>query len=216
MNGASASSRLFDALLAADRDEAIGIVRVATVRLGVPITVCDVIGGALHEIGDHWHRGAINVADEHVASSIVVDCFAAIRDASTRDTARPTGRIACFAPEGELHHIPVLAATCLLETAGWSVLLLGADLPAEHVVAKALGWGADQACMALTTRASLKGAVDATRRFHASGLPLMIGGYAVADPLVAQELAGLNAHTCSDALPQWVDRISAAALSQTP
>jgi MerR family transcriptional regulator, light-induced transcriptional regulator len=89
----------------------------------------EIIAPALWLIGRLWARGEISVADEHLATEISLRVLALQRE--VRRTARErTGRTALLAaPAGELHTVALQMIANLLRDAGYTVLMLGADVP---------------------------------------------------------------------------------------
>lgn len=87
-------SRLYlDALRAAD---APGAFRVAAGALATGMAIPElyqrVITPALHEVGELWAKGALTVADEHLATSLTDRVLAALRPRSGSARGRSTSR----------------------------------------------------------------------------------------------------------------------------
>jgi len=123
-------SRLYlEALRAAD---ASGAYRVATEALGQGMTTAElyqrVIAPAMHRIGELWERGAITVADEHLATALTSRILAALRPPPAAAVPR-RGRALLAAVEGEQHALGLRMAADLLEDAGYDAIYLGADVP---------------------------------------------------------------------------------------
>jgi excisionase family DNA binding protein len=83
---------------------------------------------ALHEVGELWFRGTITVADEHLATRVVLSALQKLR--SVVVPAEPTGMKAiCCGIDGDLHELPVHLAEIILETEGWDTRNLGPSTP---------------------------------------------------------------------------------------
>ena len=83
---------------------------------------------AMHEVGELWFQGTITVADEHLATRVVLSALQQLR--SVVVPAGPTGLNAiCCGIEGDLHELPVHLAEIILESEGWDVKDLGANTP---------------------------------------------------------------------------------------
>jgi diguanylate cyclase (GGDEF)-like protein len=118
-----------DALTIADAG---GAGRVARQALGEGLGVAGlyqrVIAPAMWRIGDLWEKGAISVADEHLATALTHQAMAGIYGPSLGHKARP-GRILMAAVEGEQHALGLRMATDVIELAGYETIYLGADVP---------------------------------------------------------------------------------------
>jgi methanogenic corrinoid protein MtbC1 len=124
-------SRLYlEALRAAD---ASGAYRVAAGALGQGMTTPElyqrVIAPAMHQIGELWERGALTVADEHLATALTNRILAALRPGPGAAAVPRRGRALLAAVEGEQHALGLRMAADLLEDAGYDAIYLGADVP---------------------------------------------------------------------------------------
>jgi excisionase family DNA binding protein len=83
---------------------------------------------AMHEVGDLWFRGTVTVADEHLATRVVLSALQKLRGILV--PAEPTGlKAICCGIEGDLHELPVHLAEMILETEGWDSRNLGPNTP---------------------------------------------------------------------------------------
>lgn len=176
-------SRLYlDALRAAD---AAGAYRTASAALDQGLTVPElyqrVIAPAMYEIGNLWERGAITVADEHLATALTHRVLAALRpplQGEAGETAR--GRVMLAAVEGEQHALGLRMAADVLEEAGFRILYLGADLPTEALLKAISSLSPDLLALGVTMRElapRLHEVARAVRRAHPD-LELLVGGQA--------------------------------------
>jgi len=148
-----------------------------------------VITPAMVRIGELWEDRVIGVADEHLATSIsnraLIRLFEAI--SVTRRAAPTRERVLLAAVEGQRHVLGLRMVADVLEGAGFDVLYLGEDVPAESlrasvarhrpaVVGLAFGIAADVSCLA-----------DALFAIHetAPRTRIMLGGRAVPPALCA-------------------------------
>ena len=94
---------------------------------------------ALYEVGRRWERGAVTVAEEHLATGISETVLPQVAFHLPRSPRRRRTAIVACVP-GELHAIGSRVVGDFLEAAGWDVLCLGALTPAgalcELVVAR--------------------------------------------------------------------------------
>ncbi|HEX6601724.1 MAG TPA: B12-binding domain-containing protein, partial [Solirubrobacterales bacterium] len=133
-------SRLYlDALRAAD---AAGAFRVASDALAHGMTTAQlyqrVITPAMHEVGVLWEKGALTVADEHMATALTHRVLASLRppgqvEAGDEKKAAPQ-RVMLAAVEGEQHALGLRMAADVLEDAGFHAIYLGADVPTEALL----------------------------------------------------------------------------------
>jgi methanogenic corrinoid protein MtbC1 len=87
----------------------------------------EVIQPTLHAIGQGWHEGTVDVAQEHFASNYLRQRLAALLDiCNVGDRAR-TVVAAC--PPDEWHEIGLLMVSLFLARRGWGVVYLGSNLP---------------------------------------------------------------------------------------
>jgi methanogenic corrinoid protein MtbC1 len=90
-----------------------------------------IIGPAMVRIGELWESNDISVADEHLATAIshavLIRLFAALSVARGRSRER----VLLAAVEGQHHVLGLRMVADVLEGAGFDVLFLGADVPAE-------------------------------------------------------------------------------------
>jgi methanogenic corrinoid protein MtbC1 len=104
-----------------------------------------VISPFLHEVGSAWACAALTVGHEHFASNIVRDVLGVMLQrasvgvprtrrgsARTKSSAAPT--LIATTIGGEHHEFGTLMAAIVAARAGWRVLYLGSNLPAENIV----------------------------------------------------------------------------------
>lgn len=83
---------------------------------------------AMHEVGELWFRGEIGVAEEHLATQVVLNAIDRLRNVVM--LADHTGlKAICCGIEGDLHELPIHLAEVILESEGWEVLNLGPNTP---------------------------------------------------------------------------------------
>jgi excisionase family DNA binding protein len=83
---------------------------------------------AMHQVGDLWLKGSVTVADEHLATRVVLTALQKLRGVMARP--EPNGLSAiCCGGEGDLHELAVHLVSLILESKGWKVINLGANTP---------------------------------------------------------------------------------------
>jgi methanogenic corrinoid protein MtbC1 len=150
----------------------------------------EVITPAMHELGRLWQRGAITVADEHLATALTHRVLGALRRPPFADQAfegdSPKPRAMLAAVEGEQHALGLRMAADLLEDAGCEVIYLGADVPTEALM-QAIGLLSPDLLGISATMpelaAGLAGTVAEVRSEY-PGLRVLVGGQASASPRI--------------------------------
>ena len=138
------------ALLAGDEDEAARVVADALDRGLEPAAIyLEMLGPALGEIGEAWLRGDLNIADEHLATSITLGEMARVRDAARRRDSIGAS-VVVAAVEGEWHAVATRMIADLFAMDGWEVAHLGENTPAEDLVAMARSRNADLVVLSLS------------------------------------------------------------------
>ena len=149
----------------------------------------DVLTPALREIGDMWERGDISVAQEHQASAVALRVIGRLGPRFTR-RGRTKGTIILGAPPDDLHGLPTAIMADVLRADGYSVIDLGARVPAksfamvaaavDRLVAVGIAATSSDTVSGLTdTIAELRKVVD---------VPIILGGAAITDDAEAREL----------------------------
>ena len=145
-----------------------------------------VIAPAMHEVGELWAKGALTVADEHLATSLTHRVLAALRppvwvEAGMKPAGTPRrGRVMLAAVEGEQHVLGLRMAADVLEDAGFETIYLGADVPIGALLQALDSLAPDLLALSATMpelSLVLDQTVAAVRRSHPR-LRLLVGGQA--------------------------------------
>jgi MerR family transcriptional regulator, light-induced transcriptional regulator len=152
------------------------------------------IAPALWLVGELWERGEISVADEHVATEITVRVLALQREAQRVVRSRSQSRVLLATPSGERHVVALQMVANLLRDAGYEVVMLGADVPANTLGAVARRHGAAAICMSLTMPGGMEHMLRAINevRQQLPAVGLVIGGRG----LTADGHLGPQVHPC--------------------
>jgi methanogenic corrinoid protein MtbC1 len=128
----SLSDRFGVALLAGDAQAAEHVAQEALeLSIGEALLYDLVVGPAMHRIGQLWAAGEIGVAHEHLATQITTRVLVLAHELADLRSGRAK-HVAMFAAvEGEQHVVALDMAAKLLESAGYDVLTLGADVPTD-------------------------------------------------------------------------------------
>lgn len=131
-----------------------------------------VVVPAMAGIGDRWAAGELTVAHEHRASEMVSRLLAGI---DQRRPGRPRGTVVVTAPPGELHGLPIDMAAAVLREDGWSVELLGADMPADDLHGFVESVAPDLVVLTVTTPSAAAPAEEIARDLNAAGHDVLVG-----------------------------------------
>jgi MerR family transcriptional regulator, light-induced transcriptional regulator len=139
------------ALIAGDEVAAeIAIREAMDAHLSSEVIDDEIIAPALWLVGELWERGEITVADEHIATEISIRVLALQREVQRVAQARGGHRVMLAAPAGELHVVALRMVATLLREAGYGVVMLGADVPADALGAAARRLEPDVICLSST------------------------------------------------------------------
>jgi len=135
----SAAARYVEQALAAVADLDPARLRVVLSRAAVALTADEflerVMVGVLERIGAGWHAGELGIAHEHLASAVANHVLGTtVASASGRDAAPA---IVVATPSGERHELGAMMAAAAAAAAGWRVVYLGANAPADSIVTAA-------------------------------------------------------------------------------
>lgn len=115
-----------------DQDELVRIFERASLEHGRKGLILEVLSPLLEEVGEAWARGRLRPVHEHLLTSLVREFVAAGRVRPSVDPEKAP-RIVVTTPRGQIHEIGALLAAAIADGAGWTVVYLGANLPAEEI-----------------------------------------------------------------------------------
>jgi DNA-binding transcriptional MerR regulator/methylmalonyl-CoA mutase cobalamin-binding subunit len=101
-------------------------------RYGLVGFIDGVAAPFLRAVGDAWHKGAISISQEHMASAIVERVVGETAPLLSGGSTGST--IVITTLEGERHGNGALMAAATAAGEGWKVVYLGADLPTAEIV----------------------------------------------------------------------------------
>lgn len=190
VRAAARSSRFYlDALRGADPAGAYRIAQEALAQgLTIPQLYQRVIAPAMYEIGTLWEKGAITVADEHLATGLTHRVLAALRPPPRVEAAMggpaPRGRVMLAAIEGEQHALGLRMVADVLEDVGFHTIYLGADVPSEALLQALSCFAPDMLALSVTMSElapRLQEVAGAARKAH-PGIGLLVGGQGASAP----------------------------------
>lgn len=100
--------------------------------LGPEAVYLQVLMPAQREVGRLWHAGDLTIAEEHMVTATTHRAMAVI--AAAGQPAQPNGRtVVLAAVAGNVHDIGLRALGDLYQLAGWRVIFVGSDIPANEL-----------------------------------------------------------------------------------
>ncbi len=196
-------------LVAGDETEAWRLVQDALASaLTVEQLYLDVLGPALHTVGDEWAAGRISIAEEHRASALASRLVGRLGPSFTR--RGPTrGLVVLGAPSGDRHGLATALVADPLRGHGFAVADLGADTPAESF-AEIVGRDDRTRAVGIVVTVDvgddiLAGTVAATRA--ARPVPILVGGRAIENDDHARALGADGFSSSAAQALEWFDAI---------
>ena len=194
-----------------DEAGAWGVLEAALTAGATPSDVyMDILGPAMASVGQQWHDGEISIAEEHLATAIVMRLIGRMGPRFARK-GRSRGTVVVTTPPGERHSIPSLMVADLLRGAGFEVLDLGSDVPVDALAGIVEGTDELVAVCLSSTRVNATTALRRTIRAirkAAPDVPVFVGGASIPD---AESASALGADGWAASGPGAVDLVAAAA-----
>ena len=185
----SSSVTFTELLLSGEEKEAAAFLIHAYMEGQSPVELFDrTITAAMHEVGELWFQGTITVADEHLATRIVLSALQKLRSIVV---PAPTGlKAICCGIDGDLHELPVHLAEIILETEGWDTRNLGPNTPLFSLREMVTQHRPQLVCISARSIADLdRGTSEYAqlRKVTAKlGASVVIGGEGFRDPTIRQ------------------------------
>jgi methanogenic corrinoid protein MtbC1 len=143
------------AILAGERRVAVKVIEQALREGQALIDIyLDVFAAALHRVGKLWEANKITVAQEHLATAITQYAIAAVY-LRISSTGPRRGRMIVTGVAGEMHQIGANLVADAMETQGWEVSFLGANVPSAAIVDAVEEKTCDVLCISTTLVANL-------------------------------------------------------------
>lgn len=139
-----------------------------------------VVRRAMELVGSNWIAGRWSISQEHLATVALRGALARVRPPDMAETR--IGPVAVLAaPEGEDHDAGLACLAQVLEEHRWRVENLGADVPADDLVAFVASRGADLVGLSIGTRQrveALRRTLEALRAVSLDRRPaIIVGGH---------------------------------------
>jgi 5-methyltetrahydrofolate--homocysteine methyltransferase len=191
MNMETILQKLFDAVLEGDFD---GVETNVTAALEAGLDPNAILNdgmiAAMREVGARFEAGEYYVPEMLIAARAMQSGMSLLKPHLQKTEQKSNGRVLMGTVKGDLHDIGKNLVGLMLEGAGYEIIDLGVDVPAEEFVKKAIELKPDvigMSALLTTTMASMKTTLDA---LDAAGLrrniKVIVGGAPVTDTYAQQ------------------------------
>ncbi len=174
---------------------------------GMPVgdLLMDVIAPAQQELGRLWERGVLDVAQEHVATSVTQVTMSSLHLRLVGEP-RAGSTLVAATPPGDTHEVGLRIVTDLLRLHGWDTVWLGTSCPVPDVLDAVASSGASLLLLGASMTLHLPGLREAVEQVRADprcdDVRVMVGGepFRHAPTLGAWVGADLVATTATEAV----------------
>ena len=153
----------------------------------------------MQEVGDRFESGDYFVADLIYAGEIMTGAMEIIKPALSGESGESLGRMILCTVKDDLHDIGKNIVRAMLEAAGFEVLDLGIDTPAQKIVDTAKAEGIKIIALSGVLTLALDSMKDVVEAFEAAGMrgdvKIIIGGAPVSEEACAACGADAFAHS---------------------
>lgn len=132
MDAEDATADILEACRRLDRDSLVSALRRDASVLGVARFLRERVAPLLHEVGEEWSRGGIEIRHEHFFSEVLEDEIRRLRGPlQLAASGRP---VVLASLPNEIHALGLQVAALAVAAAGRTVRVLGPHLPADEIV----------------------------------------------------------------------------------
>lgn len=156
---------LRDALESFDQATAHGLLDYLFAQYELDVLVTHFLLPYLRDLGERWADGAVTVAQEHFASTVLRSRLLSLAR-GWDDGDGPRALLAC--PARELHDIPLICLGLALHHRAWRVTLLGSDTPLDTVVETARALRPDACVVSAVFTEHFEAEIDGLRALAAT------------------------------------------------
>lgn len=180
----------------------------------------DILRPALYKVGEWWERGDISISHEHIVSHTYQHGLYALNERRQQLAREASGsafagrrRAIVGCAEGNQHEIAAFCIRSLLESQGWEVYYLGANVPTVEYLAMQRKCGAPLVCISYSPAAPLGDALRDVRVMRdligaQADFRLALGGANMeAGPLPSVPFAELRAFNDAAGFVEWTETL---------
>jgi len=167
----------------------------------VPAFVDRVAVPLMRRVGDEWHAGRLDAAEEHLVSSVVEELIAESMRSLLPGNGAPAVVVAT--PAAERHAIGAVAVGLTAALERWRVVFLGSDLPAADIASAALASRARVVTVSITyvdDRSRVLTELETLRRLLPPSVRMIVGDAGAAALAGALGPLGVHVGTSLDML----------------
>lgn len=165
--------------------------RYSIVKTGLPAFLEVDAPAFMRRVGDDWEAGRLSVAQEHLASAVVLTITL---DAVRELTAAPGAPLLLVTTlSRERHGVGAALAAAVAALEGWAVVHLGADVPSPDIAASAAACGARAIAISIVhddDRAHVLREIANLGRAATPATPVIVGGATAAGMSASLGAAG--------------------------
>lgn len=99
-----------------------------------PIDIVDAMGRGLDSVGEKYERGEYFLSDLIMAGILATEITNLLESRLGKSAKKPLGKVVIGTVKGDLHDIGKNIVTSMLSSAGFEMVDLGIDIPAEKFV----------------------------------------------------------------------------------
>ena len=141
-----------------------------------------VLTHAMYTVGKKWENGEISVAQEHLATSIVVRIMSMIY-MNYLVNRHSKGHMIVTASENEYHELGARVVADIFELDGWEVKFLGANTPSDELLKMIQESPPDILCISVTMTFNIQNTINLIEKIRAvvseDVMRIIVGGYAL-------------------------------------
>lgn len=183
--------KLFDAVLEGDFDGVKTNVQAALdAKLDPNLVLNEGMIAAMREVGCRFEAGDYYVPEMLIAARAMQSGMAILKPYLQQAERKSSGKVVIGTVKGDLHDIGKNLVSLMLEGAGYEIVDLGVDVPAEEFVKKATDLKPDIVAMSAlltTTMPSMKTTIDAlTAAGLRNHMKVIVGGAPVTESYARQ------------------------------
>ncbi|MEM2178701.1 MAG: corrinoid protein [Candidatus Methanomethylicaceae archaeon] len=145
-----------------------------------PIDIINTLNEALEEVGKKYENGEYFLAELMMAGYLASQIVAALKPYLVKIRRETLGKIVFGTVKGDIHDIGKNIVIMMLQAAGFEVIDLGVDVPAEKFIDALINEGANVLCMSAlltSTMYEIKNVIDTLKRNNLRDkVKIVIGG----------------------------------------
>ena len=133
----------------------------------------------MHDIGEHWAKGKISIAIEHVASNIAQTLVKIIMNKVVASKNKKKKILICV-PVGEEHHLGCDVLETYLSIKGFKVFNMGTSIPSESILSFIDSNKPNVIFISITIEDNITAGQRLVKKIKSQhNIPILIGGYAM-------------------------------------